>query len=55
MGGINYEKKKLIYGIGIYHIQTKADPLSGLNNQPFKGRSQAGSDPSRFTAPPLFI
>lgn len=49
------KKKKLIYGIGIYHIQSKADPLSGLNNQPFKGGSQAGSDPSHFTAPPLSI
>lgn len=29
-GGINYEKKKLIYGIGIYHMKTKDDPLSGL-------------------------
>lgn len=47
-------KKKLIYGIGIYHIQTKPEPLSVLNIQPFKGRSQVGSDPSHYTAPPPF-
>lgn len=45
-------KNNLIYGIGIYHIQTKPDPLSVLNIQPFKGRSQVGSHPSHFTAPP---
>lgn len=44
-------KKRLIYGIGIYHIQTKPGFLSGvLNIQPFRGRSQVGSDPSHFTA-----
>lgn len=44
-------KKRLIYGIGIYHIQTKPGSLSGvLNIQPFRGRSQVGSDPSHFTA-----
>lgn len=50
-------KKRLIYGIGIYHIRTKPDPLSVLNIQPFKRRSQVGSDPSHFTAgvPPPFM
>lgn len=49
-------KNNLIYGIGVYHIQTKPDPLSLLNIQPFKGRSQVGSHPSHFMAlpaPPL--
>lgn len=45
-------KNNLIYGIGIYHIQTKLDPLSLLNIQPFKGKSQVGSHPSHFTGLP---
>lgn len=48
-------KNIFIYGISIYHIQTKPDPLSLSNIQPFKGRSQVGSHPSHFTGLPAHL